>query len=311
VVLALVFAHEGRGTLAVLMAALASVQNAPLLLLAGLLWWRARGDSGRLRAALALLPGFWPVAFYLWHYGRPSLLGEVGGVAFNNMSLSRLGELFFDLNVGMLPYVPLALLGAVAAPVVQLLCHRPARPLLESWGILLAMGLACTATANWNHGTAGPSRYAIWLLPVAFDLLVRMLEPGFAAPAARAVFGGLVVLALVSQLAIVISRGGMNPQLDHLAPSAAAAFVLRHAPSLYNPSEEIFVERTLHREIRGGAVPEGAPVIYRPEGRCLKVLTQKRYWNDVLAACGSPPKVPDFRARVEREGRNAWIYVDY
>jgi hypothetical protein len=82
--------------------------------------------------------------------------------------------------------------------------------------------------------------------------------------------------------------------------------VLRHAPVLYNPSGEIFMERT-----RGEEGIADAPVVYRVENRCRKVLLQKRHWEAVLALCGVPERAPDFKELAAAGKRGAWVYVDY
>jgi hypothetical protein len=108
------------------------------------------------------------------------------------------------------------------------------------------------------------------------------------------------------QAALLAARGGLDPRPDYLEHSYAARFVLDRAPAFYNPSEEIFTERTRGRE---GAAEEA--VVYRTEGRCRKVLVQKRYWDDVLALCGAPARAPDFRELAAAGKRGRWVYVDY
>src|SRR6185295_670407 len=148
-------------------------------LLALFLWWEA-ARAARARApfhqailvpSLALLPAVLPFVFYLGHFGRLTPLVDAGAVALPNLSLGKALELFFDLNLGMLPYLPLALLGAVAAPLVQIASGRQARPLVALWAVLLGMALICSSSGNWNHGTSGPSRYTIWMLPLVLVIL--------------------------------------------------------------------------------------------------------------------------------------------
>jgi hypothetical protein len=317
VVLSLVFWREERTTAAVAMAALASVQNAPLVLLAAYLWWdtarttarsRGAGHQALLGPTLALLPGAWPFAFYLGHFGHLSLLTESGAAGLAHASLRKTLELFCDLNLGMLPYVPLALLGAIAAPVVQVATGRRARPLLELWAVLLVMAFMCSTSINWNHGTSGPSRYTIWMLPLVFAIFVSMLEPGVAKERVRRAFSVLAVLALGLQALTVIARGGLDPRLDYLRQSYLAAFVLERAPELYNPSPEIFVERTLGEEV---AIFGQTAVVYAPLGRCRKALAQKRHWPDLLARCGPAARMPDFKQLAATHQRDEWVYVDY
>src|SRR5262249_8784857 len=248
VALGLAAEREGHSAAAVLLVSLASLQSPPLLLLALVLLAHAiRDPRHRLSASLALLPAFVPVAFSLWSFGRLSpLSASAAGPQY--LSARKALELFLDLDLGLLPYVPIALLGAAAAPLLAWRSRPTARLALETWGVLLAMAFLCTATVNWNHGTAGPSRYGIWMLPLVFDLLLLPLAAAEVSPRVRKGVVVVAVLAIAAQGAVVVARGGFDPRPDYLEHSYAARFVLRHAPSLYNPSPEIFVERTLGEE---------------------------------------------------------------
>src|SRR5262249_2423620 len=157
----------------------------------------------------------------------------------------------------------------------------------------------------WNHGTVGPSRYALWTVPLVFDTFLLPLGVASVGPRARAAVIGLAVLALLGQAGLVASRG-LDPPEDYLGHSYAARFALDHAPSPHAPSREICGERTRRTE---GEPDE--PVVYRVDERCRKVMTQKRHWPDVLALCGAPARTPDFKKLAAASRRGAWVYVDY
>lgn len=315
VAMSLVYWREGRTAAATLAAAAASLQAAPLVVLAAFFWWQARGSRvagiRALAPTLALLLAAWPFLFYLLHYGRPTLLPLVGAAHADQASLGRAYELFFDLNLGMLPYLATALFGALVAPLALLVIRRPARSSLELWAALGATALLCSVAVNWNHGTAGPSRYAIWMLPLVFWLFVQMLDPALQSARVRGVFGVLAVAALVSQTAVVIGRGGLNPSMDHLRHSFLASFVLEHEAGLYNPSPEIFAERTLGYEVPHGAIPNQEAVVYRADHECRKALAQKRHWTQLLTRCGPARVSPDFSRLAATNQRGEWLYVDY
>ena len=184
--------------------ALASLQAAPLALAAALFWaegaWGARrlGWDARLRAvgrlSLALAPVLLPALFALVAFGHPSPLVLAGAYDRRHMSVFRALELLVDPNLGLLPYVPLTLALALVLALV-----RPARRRTESeeraspaWllAAVALVALASTGAANWNHGTVGPSRYGLWLLPFLFVLLAEALEGSSGrAPPGRAAAG--------------------------------------------------------------------------------------------------------------------------
>jgi len=119
----------------------------------------------------------------------------------------------------------------------------------------------------------------------------------------------VALVAVVSQAALVASRGGMEPRADYLRHSAAARALLDRWPGAYNPSYEIFVERTLRRE---GPFPKPEPVVYRFRGQCKKAFAQKRHLAMLRGLCGrDPDNVDALRARVAREGRQVWMYLNY
>jgi hypothetical protein len=305
---ALVWRSTGRRSLAVLAAALASVQNPPLVLLALALSAEAIRDaftkperkaSGLAAPAVCLLPALVPSLFCLWQFGTPSLLTR-GAVSSANMSSGRTLELLFDLNVGLLPYAPVVVVGSLCAAL-------RARSRIAAWALALAMGYLCTATCNWNSGTSGPARYAVWIYPLILYVFVSAIRGGTDRDSTTS--RGLALLAIVSQGLLVGSRGGMEPRADYLRHSAAARFLLDRWPSAYNPTYEIFVERTRQQE---EPFPGPAPILYRFRGECRKALAQKRHLAVLRALCGhDPSNVGELRRRVAREGRALWMYLNY
>jgi len=292
--LALWCLHERRFALAVLCAALASVQNPPLVLLAIVVALHGGLAAGRdwrrwLPLALALAPAAAPFVFYWSHFGVASLIAARHEAAAEHLSVGKALELLFDLNLGLLPYVPLTL-GLFAVEVVRAL-RRFALP-AQLAAVLLLMAWACTSTRNWNHGTSGPSRYGVWLLP-----LVVFVAAGLAGPAPGPRRRAAIAAALGVQVAILLARGGLLPRHDYHEHSALAQLVLDRWPALYAPSPEIFVERTLH--VSG---PPAGPVVYERDGRCRKAYARAGQREALEALCGPLP------GRLPERG---WGYLDW
>src|SRR5262249_61868878 len=87
------------------------------------------------------------------------------GASLHDVSLGKAAELFFDLNLGLLPYLPVAVLALVAG-IVACAMRRSFRTPVMAAAVLVAMALLGPATTNWNHGTTGPSPYAGWVVPL-------------------------------------------------------------------------------------------------------------------------------------------------
>jgi hypothetical protein len=306
---ALAAAMAGAWTLAALAASLASAQNPPLLLLLvvllapGLRAALPRGKAAVVGLALAVLPAVLPFAWSQWAFGTPSVLARDTTTP-ANVSLGRALELVVDLNIGLLPWMPLVVAAAAAASLRAAARRRAVLVGVGGWALLLAMAVLCTPTHNWNHGTFGPSRYAVWLVPLLIVMAVQPLREE------RPPVGllALAAAAVAVQAAIVLGRGGLPARMDHLEHSPPARVVLDRWPSLYNPSFEVFSERTRHREVPW----DDGPSVYRVGGGCRKVLMQRRHAAEVRAACGADPRGLDpFMARMRGAGRETWAYLEF
>jgi hypothetical protein len=314
VTLALVLTARGGHAAAVLAAALASLQNPPLVLLVAMLWaaaalaaWRKKSPGRAALATLAALPGLLPAAFFQWQFGvfnlsvRPSEAAE-------SLSALRALDLAIDPNLGLLPHAPLLLLLGIGGALGALRRLKP-WPALLVLVLLPALAFACTANSNWNNDTSGPSRYVVWMLPILALVAAGEIALGPTRPLGR--WGGWALgLALATQAAAVLARGGPLARSDFLEHSWAARLVLDHRPSLYRPAPEVFVERTLHHE-----GPFEGPVVYRDaNGRCRKAWLQWRHAGALLAQCGPPPGGVAARLRENadsRETKRDWTWVDY
>jgi len=310
VVIALVAMRREFWHVSVFCAALASVQNPPLVLLAAFLWLRAvfRRGGGlsrlcTLSASLTLAAA--PYLFYALKYGVPNLIVDRGLAGSAFMSFGKGVELLLDLNIGMLPYIPVTLV------LFFWQVGRALLPSVRSWlafqllGLLLAMMWLCTATWNWNHGTSGPSRYVIWMLPVVYFVAsgLHVAPAASGSPTGGASLG--LGLAVASQVIIVLARGGMIPRQDYHEHSYLARLTLRCCPSLYNPSYEVFAARTLHH-----SDPFKGPVVYKDHGFCRKALAKGDHRSALEGLCGSIPK--DAASFFDDpENSRKWTYVNY
>lgn len=304
--------HERAPRASLAYAALASAQAPPLLLLVLLLWARLvltapRGGYARraLGASAAALPALLAPSFFLFHFSTPSLAATKSFMHAGLLSIGRALDLALDLEIGLLPHTPGVVLLAVVAAGACLAGRRWWA--LEGQLLATAAGIAiaCTYNDNWNNATSGPSRYALWLLPLllyAVAVSTSRLRPmlGVAALAGAAVLQAVLVLA----------RGGPLAPVDYLVHSAAARVVFDRWPALYDPGHEIFVERTTQRE---DDLPP-PPYVYRSGARCRKALLRRRFAAKLESLCGPIP--PDRRGEFfprprDAETRNEWVYVSW
>ena len=142
------------------------------------------------------------------------------------------------------------------------------------------------------------------MLPLVFlgVLALRANAPALGARTHAILLG----LAIVSQAAITLARGGISAPPDYLQHSYAARSVLGSAPSWYSPSPEIFVARTVHR-----TQPVTAePVVYGVKPGCRKALVRPEDLEWLQSACGFVPSGQGWFATTAERDRG-WQYVDY
>ena len=204
---------------------------------------------------------FVPPLFYQWHYGWSNLiLREQGFPSARFITWSKVWSALFDLNQGLLAYVPLLLMLAGAALFVALKERR--WKVLGIFVTLILMIVATTSSPVWVSATAGLQRYSVWMLPLWAWLIVEVL------PDTR-LLRGLVVAAVFVQAVIVASDSG---EMDHQKVKPLARLVWDIAPAQYNPEFMIFQQR-----VTGTAHPrviQNFPLFYvRPDGNVTKILT--------------------------------------
>ncbi|HET9314812.1 MAG TPA: hypothetical protein VFQ51_04445 [Vicinamibacteria bacterium] len=301
--------HERAPRASLVCAAVASWQAPPLFLLVILLWARTVAPavrSGDIRSAAlttaAALPMALPPAFYLALFGTPNLAARQSFMRVSDLSVRRALDLALDLDVGLLPHTPGVMALAALALALGLARGRWRDLEAQLLATAAAVALAATLNPNWNNATSGPSRYAVWALPLVLWAV--------ASPAARGYRPATVSVACALQVAILAARGGPLARTDYLEHSYAARVVLDRWPALYSPTHEIFVERTTGRE-QDFPPP---PFIYRDDGRCRKALLRIRFAEALESECGPIPSGQRgrfFPRPADTEARNAWAYVSW
>lgn len=245
--ISLVCLERERYAAAACTVSLAAMQNPPMALLAVvpvLLSAQRRPWVTTAATAACASLAMLPVVFNWWHFGQASLIAATLDVGL--VSGGRTASLLFDLNAGLLPYVPV-LLGAAAWGGWRLVRRG------DAWAVLIALAivgmlLAVQAQINWNTDGRGLRRYLVWMLPPLAWIVVNAW-PG----RQRA---GIVAAAVASSGAVLIfDRPADFSWLEH---RPLARWVMRVAPELYNPDFEAFTERSAHGE---------APPMWLLEGR--------------------------------------------
>jgi hypothetical protein len=223
---------------ACLFSSLASLQNPaiglfPLFVIVQTLMQKKKIDKSILFMSGASAISIIPCIFYYRHFRVFSLIAK-HAIRYDLLSLNRMLSLFFDLNFGMIIFIPMILLAAI------FLCLKKDKKCLGAVFLLLAMALVCSAQGNWNSGMQYIHRYAFWMMPFLFlatmDYFTSFAKKKFMIIAS--------VFLFTTTIPCLIYR---IIDYNYLAFSPQALLVLNLRPSWYNPEYEVFAQRTTHK----------------------------------------------------------------
>lgn len=201
----------------------------------------------------------------------------INGFGLQNASLKKLLEMFFDLDIGLLWYAPLTvILGGIVI----------ASRLKEKKTLFLSLTMLVTCffyqtNPAWHYGTAGygPSKHVVFLLPffLYFSLQYKRKTKWSTV---------LIAVLVLWQISILGINGYLAPKLSNaLYHSPYATFALQHFPALYNPTPEIFVDRTNHLDVQH---PTSA--VYKVDGVCKKAYILQTDKALLEKECGKTPE---------------------
>ncbi len=209
----------------------------------------------------------------------PSGWTKLYGFGFQNVTFKKLYEVFFDLNIGLFWYAPLITLGGLFYIVKQII-QKNSQVIFLSIAFLIT-SIVYQTNPSWHNGTAGygPGRYSLVFLPLFIYGFLVLIKPKL--------FGYILfTLTLITQLLILSWNGFLRPYFPNTNyHSYAAHFVLQRYPKLYNPTPEIFVDRTTHTDIN---TPQSA--VYKLNGKCKKAFVLKTESTRIMKECGQIPE---------------------
>ncbi len=202
---------------------------------------------------------------------------EYYGFGFHNASIQKFFEQFFDLNIGLFWYIPILFIVGCYAIVKKAL-----RSVEYVWLIFVTLVTALAYQTNpaWHYGTAGygPTRHAIFILPILLYYFVTLIKP-------KLKHYAILTALVLTQLFVLYFNKGITPNLlDVLHHNPYSSYVLNHYPSIYNPTPEIFVDRTNHTD---KDYPTSA--FYKHNDICTKAYVLLHEKAKAEAECGYIP----------------------
>lgn len=210
-----------------------------------------------------------PYLFYWVHFKRFSMITASGFSSFDFFSFAKVWSLFFDLNYGLIIYVPVL--------IILLLVSLLKREKLAWISLILMLSIAVVDATqlNWNSGMMYINRYSVWLIPIllygSFYLINKINVKKMLL---------LVILLITSTGILTIYCFKENDYSNHLKFSPVSKYVIAKFPALYNPEYETFIERAQGTE---GINKENFPVLITNSETIRKTLVTEgssmRYLN--------------------------------
>ncbi len=246
------------------------------------------------------------------------------GFGLQNVSLKKFYEQFFNLDMGLFWYMPVLFIGSTfaayktltgrkkpqfafqTAPVVSgpsmqekvrrftnrfSSLYRFNNVILDKQTLFIIVLFLVTAffyqtNPAWNYGTAGygPTRHILFMLPLLVYFFMKLAKP-------TKRFLGILTLVILTQGYVLWFNGFITPDfMNSLAHTPYAQYVLDNYPELYNPTPEIFVDRTNHTD------KFIASAVYKYNGTCTKAYVLPADIEAVAKECGYFPKA--YRAKL-------------
>lgn len=218
------------------------------------------------------------------------------GFGIQNISLKKIFEQLFDPNIGLFWYFPIIVIGGLISYIKSLTKKQSLFILI----ILTLTAFAYQTNPAWNYGTSGfgPTRYSLFLLPVFLYFFMTHIKSSYKTYL-------ILFLYFLTQFYIFSFNGYFMPNffsaLDH---SPYARFILNNYPKIYNPTPEIFVDRTNHTDL-----DHLTTAIYKNNYSCKKAYVLLNEKQKLIDDCEYIPQkyLDKFNDNYSFEG----IYVDY
>ncbi|MDP2386923.1 MAG: hypothetical protein Q8M29_11165 [Bacteroidota bacterium] len=305
------FYFQERFYVAILLIAIASLQNQPLFVMLAFMCLRVVYLNGFkikniLKIALYGSPFIIPPLFYLIHFGTTNLIKDAGFLSTDFITFTRIFGFYFDINQGVILAIPF-LLFAYIFFVLRKFILIPFKKENFEYNYLLplfiiAMTFIVCTMVNWNHGQAIVNRYATWFSAI---IIVHLL---FIAEKTESV-RSLVIFNyfFLTQAFTILYHEQFNvndwSQDEH---RPIAKWLLETHPELYNPDPQIFIVRTTRNYNTG---PDVSPVFYIKD---FSIVTKIAVYKDKVDGLLQYGFSKDELERIKPKLKfvNGWAYLN-
>jgi hypothetical protein len=328
---------------AIFFSSIASIQNTPIIFLSlffVIYYFYLKGKPKSLSHffkiissfIICLIPSALPLMFYYLKYHSFNLIMSYGYSDIKYISLHKVFELFFDFNIGILPYMPLFFLFVVAiclyylgdlirsGSVYHFFKFQDAKDIVSIIGLLLVLIiqlLISSSTKNWNSGMLGPARYTIWtIIPIFIAISII-----FISKKNTYIYTIFLISSVFCNAFIIAYYGFLDPnsqKISEIKYSYLSKIVLEVLPSCYNPSTDIFIARTLQKPINPynkQDFPLGLVIYKDKNNTCRKALIEntKEDFSKLTEECIQKAHINKCKQKINIESWNSdnYCYVSF
>lgn len=265
---------------AILFVSIAGMQNQPVIFLGGMYLIQYiieayfKKDDFKLKRMIIdiikkcmfYIPFFIPLIFYYLNFGTFSLIASSGYVK-NIDILKKINSLYFDLNQGMILFMPIIVI-VFFILILMGIIKRNINTFINFITISIIMAV-CSLQINWNPGESGLMRYNVWITPIIIYYII-INKKYIDNIKLKNYINKFIGYSIVFTGIIIICTGGFKYKYTYLEFNPVAKYLLNNYPALYNPQYEIFAERALNKEVEYN---DKLPIIYKsPNGYVKKIL---------------------------------------
>lgn len=200
------------------------------------------------------------------------------GFGIQNLQFEKFISQIFDINTGIFWYMPVGVIALITV-IIWAIKKNHISTILLSVSLLVTAFMYQTNPA-FHYGTAGfgPSRHIVFLTPFFIFTIIEVL-----AGVKRRIGYGILAVYILTQSLIQTMNGWLTPDFTNsLRHTPIAAYLLSHAPALYTPLPEIFVDRT-----NGDDADHPVSAIYKTNGTCTKAYILPLDIPKLLSECKS------------------------
>jgi hypothetical protein len=305
----LVSFFNSRSFLSLLLIAVASLQNQPLLALFGFLALIVLKEKGftlknMIRVGCIGLICLLPPFFYYINFEVTNIVKAAGFLDTQYITFNRVSGFYFDFNQGMILTIPLILLCYIFFLLREYYEVIRTRR-ISDYSIfipfaIIIMSVSVSTMGNWNHGMAVINRYATWMSIIVMIQTFYLIHKYLSELKTLVLFNYLFCTQCFTTL--------YHQQFNEFDWGSAfntplAKWAYQYHPKLYNPDPVIFAGR-LRTELQ----ESNSPIIYFKSRAPKKIMVHKNRIDDLRDFGVSRENIERIKKSISYN--YGWGYVD-